>query len=88
MLTYEYECEKCGVRFENRQSITDAPITECPECHGKVHRLISGGAGFILKGSEHGQAGQYGNECSLERTGKTCCGRNERCEKSPCGEKS
>jgi len=85
MPTYEYECDKCGLRFERRQAITDEPIQECPQCNGKVQRLISGGAGFILKGFGE-KAGHSEKECSLERTGRTCCGREERCGKSPCGD--
>ncbi len=27
------------------------PIQECPDCHGKVKRLIGAGAGLIFKGS-------------------------------------
>ena len=88
MPTYEYECEMCGKRFEKMQAITEASITECPECHGKVRRLLSGGAGFILKGSSHGRTGQRGGECSLEQGRKTCCGRDERCGKPPCGSES
>jgi putative FmdB family regulatory protein len=88
MLTYEYECETCGLRFERRQSIKEEPITECPECHGKVRRLVSGGAGFIFKESVPGRAGQRGSECSLEQAGKTCCGRDARCGKPPCGGQS
>ena len=88
MLTYEYECETCGLRFERRQSIKEEPITECPECHGKVRRLVSGGGGFIFKEPGHGRAGQRGSECSLEQVGKTCCGRDERCGKPPCGDQS
>ena len=88
MLTYEYECETCGLRFERRQSIKEEPITECPACHGKVRRLVSGGAGFIFKESGHGRVGQRGSECSLEQVGKTCCGRDERCGKPPCGDQS
>ncbi len=86
MLTYEYECGTCGLRFERRQAITEEPITECPECQGMVQRLIGGGAGFILRGSGHGPAGHQGKECSLERAGRTCCGRDERCEKPSCGD--
>ena len=36
MLTYEYKCETCGLRFERRQSIKEEPITECPECHPTI----------------------------------------------------
>ncbi len=87
MPTYEYECERCGVRFDRFQGITEKPITECPECHGNVHRLISGGAGFIFKGSGQGRVSHRDSECSLQQTGKTCCGRDDRCGKPPCGDK-
>lgn len=84
MPTYEYECEKCGIRFERWQAVTEAPITECPECRGKVRRLVSGGAGFIFKGSRHDRPGHGGGGCSLEQIGRTCCGRAERCGKPSC----
>ncbi len=29
----------------------DDPHTDCPECGGKVERLIGGGAGIVFKGS-------------------------------------
>lgn len=51
MPTYEYECEKCGTVFERFQKMTDPPVKRCPECKGKVKRLISGGAGILFKGS-------------------------------------
>lgn len=51
MPTYEYECRKCGHRFERFQSITAAPVKTCPQCKGRVARLLSGGAGIIFKGS-------------------------------------
>ena len=85
MPTYEYECEVCGVKFDIRQAITEAPLSECPECRGKVRRLVSGGSGFMLKGSGQGRMESGEHACSLERTGKTCCGRESRCEKPSCG---
>lgn len=51
MPTYEYECTKCGIEFELLQSISDKPRSRCPECQGKVRRLISGGSGISFKGS-------------------------------------
>ena len=51
MPTYEYECEKCGHRFELFQSMSEAPKKRCPKCKGKVKRLIGTGAGMIFKGS-------------------------------------
>ncbi len=50
MPTYVYECEDCGVRFERLQSYSDAPLRECPECSGHVHRVIQP-VGVIFKGS-------------------------------------
>ena len=49
MPLYEYECEACGVRFERRQAVTDDLTRGCPECGGRVHRLIQP-AGIIFKG--------------------------------------
>ena len=51
MPTYDYECEKCGHRFELFQSMKDEPKKRCPKCKGKVRRLIGTGAGMIFKGS-------------------------------------
>jgi putative FmdB family regulatory protein len=41
MPLYEYECEKCGARFEVIQRFSDAPIATCRVCEGPVHKLIS-----------------------------------------------
>ena len=51
MPTYEYRCEDCGHEFEAFQRMTEAPVKKCPVCSGQVKRIISGGAGFIFKGS-------------------------------------
>ena len=51
MPTYDYKCLACDVQFEKFQSITAPAIEECPECSGKVKRLIGAGAGLIFKGS-------------------------------------
>jgi putative FmdB family regulatory protein len=51
MPTYEYECKSCGYTFDAFQSMTDAPIKECPHCGREVRRLINGGGGVIFKGS-------------------------------------
>ena len=51
MPTYEYECLKCGHRFEIFQKMTDRPRKRCPKCRGKVRRLVGSGAGMIFKGS-------------------------------------
>src|SRR5262249_48330355 len=51
MPTYEYACSSCHHEWETEQSIKDAPLTECPQCHAATaKRQISRGGGFILKG--------------------------------------
>ncbi|MDI6894797.1 MAG: FmdB family zinc ribbon protein [Bacillota bacterium] len=50
MPVYEYECEHCGT-FEVYRSITAEPLEECPQCGGKVRKLISRHVSIIFKGS-------------------------------------
>jgi len=50
MPLYEYECETCGIRFERKQRMADAPLRTCPECSGPVHRVIQP-VGIVFKGS-------------------------------------
>lgn len=47
---YEYQCTKCGHRFEAIQKVSDSPLTKCEKCKGKVERLISSPA-IQFKGS-------------------------------------
>ncbi len=50
MPTYEYVCKTCGNRFEVWQKMTDEPLTECPNCHSEIHRVLFP-AGVVFKGS-------------------------------------
>jgi putative FmdB family regulatory protein len=51
MPTYEYECRKCGHRFELFHSIKDDKPKRCPRCKGRAVRVPSAGAGIVFKGS-------------------------------------
>lgn len=53
MPNYDYECQKCGKRFEVFQSMNDAKLSDCPadDCDGTVKRLLGTGGGIIFKGS-------------------------------------
>jgi putative FmdB family regulatory protein len=84
MPTYEYKCQDCGCTFEKFQSMKDKALERCPKCNGTVHRLISGGAGVIFKGSGL-YATDYGrsNAPSCGRD-TPCCGRDVPCDKKPC----
>jgi putative FmdB family regulatory protein len=50
MPIYEYACTSCGERTEARQSFSDPPLEECPNCGGKLRKLYSP-VGIVFKGS-------------------------------------
>ncbi len=50
MPIYEYQCTQCGKIEEAFQKISDAPLTTCKHCSGKLQKLISQST-FHLKGS-------------------------------------
>jgi putative FmdB family regulatory protein len=41
MPLYEYECKKCGHRFERIQKFSDPHVKKCPDCGGAVEQVIS-----------------------------------------------
>jgi putative FmdB family regulatory protein len=50
MPIYEYQCEQCGKVQEAIQKFSDAPLTQCKHCPGKLNKLISHST-FHLKGT-------------------------------------
>jgi len=46
---YEYRCTKCGHLIEIIQKLSDRPLRKCPECTGRLEKLVSR-ASFQLKG--------------------------------------
>ena len=50
MPTYQYACTACGHRFEEVQSFSDASLTDCPECAGRLRKVFSS-VGIVFKGS-------------------------------------
>lgn len=50
MPIYEYQCTACGHQLEALQKISDAPLTECPECHASTLKKKVSAAAFRLKG--------------------------------------
>ena len=64
MPLYEYQCKKCGHRFEKIQKFSDPEVRKCPECGGRVEKLLHApaahfkGAGWYVtdyarKGAKH-----------------------------------
>ena len=50
MPTYQYACTACGHQLEVVQSFSDAALTQCPECEGRLRKLFSA-VGIVFKGS-------------------------------------
>jgi putative FmdB family regulatory protein len=51
-MTYEYLCSACAHAWEAEQPISAEALKTCPSCGADTaKRQVSGGAGFILKGS-------------------------------------
>jgi putative FmdB family regulatory protein len=51
MPIYAYRCESCGFEQDVLQKVSDAPLTQCPECERDTFRKQLTAAGFQLKGS-------------------------------------
>jgi putative FmdB family regulatory protein len=73
MPLYEYECKKCGHRFEKIQLYSARMVKKCPECGGQVEQMISApavqfkGSGWYVtdyakKTSSPGSSGDSGSK--------------------------
>ena len=83
MPTYEYECKKCGDRFEVFQSMTAEPLKKCKKCRGSLRRLIGSGAGIIFKGSgfyaTDNRKADYKAKANAEKNSCTTCNNSKAC---------
>ena len=50
MPTYQYACTACGHQFDAVQRFSDASLTDCPECAGRLRKVFSS-VGIVFKGS-------------------------------------
>lgn len=76
MPLYEYQCEKCGKRFEKIESVSASRIKKCPECGARAERLLAAPA-IQFKGSGWyvtdyaGKSAAASKESSGDGAGKT-----------------
>jgi len=80
MPTYGYRCGSCGHQFEIVQRISDEPLTTCPQCQGKLSKMLYPvgisfkGSGFYTtdyKGSGNGSAGSSSNGAAPAKEGSS-----------------
>ena len=51
MPIYVYRCGACGYQKEFLKRLSDAPLTDCPECGKRAFNKLVTAAGFHLKGT-------------------------------------
>ena len=52
MPTYQYQCKSCGHELEEFHSMSEPPLTHCPNCHTEnLVRVMGTGVGLIFKGT-------------------------------------
>jgi putative FmdB family regulatory protein len=88
MPIYEYKCQDCGHPVEVMQKITDAPLSECEKCGGKLEKQWSL-SGFQLKGEgwyKTDYAPSKAPDVKAEPNEKTPAANPAKDEKKPAGE--
>jgi putative FmdB family regulatory protein len=50
MPTYQYRCTECGEDLEAVQKFSDAPLSVCPNCGGRLRKVFNA-VGVVFKGS-------------------------------------
>src|SRR5277367_5257659 len=100
MPLYEYECKKCGHRFEKIQKFSDKMVKKCPECGGVVEQMISApavqfkGSGWYVtdyakKSSSPGSSGgDTGSKDKKDDTPKSASGSKDSSSKDSTSKES
>ena len=89
MPIYEYRCKACGHTLEAIQKLADKPLTKCPECSGKLEKLVSRAA-FQLKGggwySEgYGKSGSSSSSSESSEKSSSDSGEKKKAAAGGCG---
>ena len=69
MPTYQYTCTKCGEPVEAVQKFTDAPLTVCAACGGRLRKVFSP-VGIVFKGSGFYRTDNRGGSKRSTESGK------------------
>jgi len=96
MPIYEYQCKKCSQVTEAIQKFSDPPLTKCPQCGGRLNKMMSLNA-FHLKGQgwyvtdykgKNSSSAATGSEGGAETKDSSKKKTKDQAEKKPKAEKS
>lgn len=90
MPIYEYKCTECGNTIEKMQKVSDAPLTVCEKCGGKLEKQWSL-SGFQFKGAgwyvtDYSNKGKADSKTNAKTDTKTEAKSEAPSEKSSAGE--
>ncbi|BDZ63638.1 FmdB family zinc ribbon protein [Agromyces mangrovi Wang et al. 2018] len=88
MPTYAYRCTECDNAFDIQQSFSDASLTECPACGGRLRKVFGSigvtfnGSGFYRTDSRSGGSSGSSTAAKADAPAKTDSGSSTSSEKS------
>ena len=87
MPIYTYKCNNCDHQFDARQRFSDDPLTVCPQCDGRIRKVISAvsvvfkGSGFYVTDNRNGKGNGALNGNGKSRTDEPSTTDNKSDEK-------
>ena len=87
MPAYDYKCNSCGHRFEERQSFYADPVASCPECESEASRqfvavpIVFKGSGFYV--NDYGKSSSYTSTTSDTNGASADSGKSEESSSKP-----
>ena len=81
MPAYDYKCNSCGHRFEERQSFYADPVANCPLCESEASRqfvavpIVFKGSGFYV--NDYGKSSSYTSAKSASNGASDDSGKSE-----------
>ena len=86
MPIYEYECTACGHTLEKLQKVSEAPLSQCPECNETSLQKLISAAGFRLSGGGWYETDfKTGNKKNLTTNGEASKSASSKDEKKSSG---
>jgi putative FmdB family regulatory protein len=80
MPTYTYRCKECDHQFDQRQRMSDDPLTICPVCEGRIRRVVNS-VGIVFKGSGFYVTDNRGKNSANGKSSETASNTDQSTEK-------